>query len=123
MKRGDIGLLSIGLKRRFNPIIGIGASNKNIVEVESLLKILAEEKKVQEFIDSLQPGDIIYWKDFDVIEFAWFEVKFLEVFDIEERRLRIQEIHSFKQSIELISAYDYLSGSLLTKEEYENQAI
>ena len=96
MKRGDVGLLSIGLKRRFNPIIGIGASNKNIVEVESLLKILAEEKKVQEFIDSLQPGDIIYWKDLDVIEFAWFEVKFLEVFDIEERRLRIQEIHSFK---------------------------
>lgn len=24
MKRGDIGLLSIGIKRRFNPIIGIG---------------------------------------------------------------------------------------------------
>lgn len=60
MKRGDIGLLSIGIKRRFNPIIGIGSSQKNIVEVESLLKILAEEKKVQEFIDSLQPGDIIY---------------------------------------------------------------
>lgn len=58
-----------------------------------------------------------------MIEFAWFEVKFLEVFDIEERRLRIQEIHSFKQSIKLISAYDYLSGSLLTKEEYENQTI
>lgn len=28
MKRGDVGLLSIELKRRFNPIIGIGASNK-----------------------------------------------------------------------------------------------
>lgn len=47
MKRGDIGLLSIGIKRRFNPIIGIGSSQKNIVEVESLLEILAEEKKVQ----------------------------------------------------------------------------
>ena len=120
MKRGDIGLLSIGIKRRFNPIIGIGPSQENIVEVESLLKILAEEKKVQKFIDSLQPGDIIYWKDLDVIELAWFEVKFLEVFDIERRELRIQEIHSFKQSVKLISAYDYLSGSLLTKEEYVN---
>ena len=78
------------------------------------------EKKVQKFIDSLQPGDIIYWKDLDVIELAWFEVKFLEVFDIERRELRIQEIHSFKQSVKLISAYDYLSGSLLTKEEYDN---
>lgn len=123
MKKGDIGLLSIGIKRRFNPIIGIGSSQKNIVEVESLLKILAEEKKVQKFIDSLQPGDIIYWKDLDVIELAWFEVKFLEVFDIERRELRIQEIHSFKQSVKLISAYDYLSGSLLTKEEYDNQTI
>ena len=28
MKRGDIGLLSIGIKRRFNPIIGIGSSQK-----------------------------------------------------------------------------------------------
>lgn len=99
MKRGDIGLLSIGIKRRFNPIIGIGSSQKNIVEVESLLKILAEEKKVQKFIDSLQPGDIIYWKDLDVIELAWFEVKFLEVFDIERRELRIQEIHSFLNNL------------------------
>lgn len=123
MKRGDIGLLSIGIKRRFNPIIGIGASQKSIVEVESLLKILAEEKKVQEFIDSLQPGDIIYWKDLDVIEYAWFEVKYLEVFSIETQLLRIQEIHSFKQSVKLISTYDYLSGSLLTKEEYDNQTI
>lgn len=30
MKRGDIGLLSIGIKRRFNPIIGIGSSQKKI---------------------------------------------------------------------------------------------
>lgn len=28
MKRSDIGLLSIGIKRRFNPIIGIGSSQK-----------------------------------------------------------------------------------------------
>lgn len=28
MKRGDIGLLSIGIKRRFNLILGIGSSQK-----------------------------------------------------------------------------------------------
>lgn len=48
MKRGDIGLLSIGIKRRFNPIIGIGSSQKNIVEVESLLKNSSRRKESTE---------------------------------------------------------------------------
>lgn len=121
MKRGDIGLLSIGLQREFSPITGI--HSRETIEVGNLMKILAREKKVQGFIDFIQPGDILYWKDLDVIEFAWFEVKFVEIADIEGRKLKVQEIHSFGQPTRVISAYEYLSGSLLTKSEYENQVI
>lgn len=121
MKKGDIGLLSVGLKRVFSPIIGI--HSREIIEVENLVKILASEKKVQGFIDSLRPGDIIYWKDLDVIEFAWFEVEFVEIADIEGRKLKVQEIHSFGKPTIIINAYEYLSGSLLTKEEFENQVM
>jgi hypothetical protein len=48
MKRGDIGLLSIGIKRRFNPIIGIGSSQKKYSRSRKFIKNSSRRKESTE---------------------------------------------------------------------------
>lgn len=119
MKRGDINLLSVGLKNKANPITGL---RLEYLEVNKLVEILNKEKEVQGFLDSLSPGDILMWRDFDVIDFVWFEVKFTRIIDIERRVIEIEEINTRGTPRKLLSAYEY-GSTIFTLEEYQNFVV
>lgn len=48
MKRGDIGLLSIGIKRRFNPIIGNRIKSKKYSRSRKFIKNSSRRKESTE---------------------------------------------------------------------------
>lgn len=113
MKKGDLSLLSAGLKNRSNPFTGI---DNKYLELNELVKILETEKKIQKFLNSLKPGDILVYKDsLNTIESPWIYAEFIEVIDIERRLISMKT----NEEPEITTSAYYYGDILYTLKEFE----
>lgn len=62
---------------------------KEILPVPSLIALIENERYVEEWVNSLKENDPLVFYDFDEVEYAWFDCKFIEVYDKDKLLIKV----------------------------------
>lgn len=62
---------------------------KEILPVPSLIALIENERYVEEWVNSLKENDSLVFYDFDGAEYAWFDCKFIEVYDKDKLLIKV----------------------------------
>ena len=124
MKKGDVNLLSVGLRNIYTSRSPLGKAGSfyESLSPEGLTKIIEKEKFIQDFLNSLVPRKtILVISEISGSNLIWKDYIFIEVTNIEERLISVKE-RSITDKLYHVSAYKY-GNSLFTLDEYNKFVV
>lgn len=122
MKKGDINLLSVGLRNIYTSKYPKDSADSfyESLSPEGLMKVVKKEKFIQDFLNSLIPKEtILVISEIGGSTLIWKDYIFIEVTNIEERLILVKDITG---KLYHVSAYKY-GNSLFTLDEYNKFVV